>query len=419
MAPVERLVVPGVHRLPQFAHATRAGDYVYVSGTLGTDASGTLVAGGLASEANQTLLNLTAILAAADCGWDDVASVSVYLADLDEFAAMNEVYVRYFDGPPPARITIGGVDLALGARVEMQCVAYDARPRATVAGATTVNRATPPARRTGFVEHDGERLYYEVVGDVASGATPLVFSHGAGGNHASWFQQVAHFAADRPVITWDHRGYGRSSDLGDRTGPLVASGDLLAVLGALGVERADLVGQSMGGWSVVGAALARPDLARSLVLTDTIGGFTTDAVLAGLAHARSHEAERPVLGEHPALGAAFSARSPELAHLYQSLGQMGSADGEAVIKRLLEVTYGATEAASLTMPILLIVGDHDQLFAPAAIRALADLLPDARVVEVVGAGHSPYFEDPHSWNHAVDSFLTWLDERNEDLETPF
>ncbi len=399
MAPVQRVVVPGVHRLTQFAHATRAGDYVYVSGTLGTDASGALVTGGLAAEIDQTLTNLTTILAAADCGWDDVASVSVYLADLDDFAAMNEVYERYFDGPPPARITVGGVDLALGARVEMQCVAYAHR----------ATNAAAPARRTGFVEHDGEHLYYEVVGDESSELTPLVLCHGAGGNHASWFQQVAHFAAERLVITWDHRGYGRSSDRGDQTGPLVASGDLLAVLDAIGIDRADLVGQSMGGWTVVAAALARPHLARSLVLTDSTGGFTTDRLLAQRDRVRPRAPLRDVLGDHPALGEAFSARSPELAHLYQSLGRMGTADPDTVIMRLLDVTYGENEAAQLTMPSLLIVGDHDQLFAPAVIRSLADLLPDARVVEVSGAGHSPYFEEPQRWNEALDSFLHWLD----------
>ena len=404
MAPVQRVVVPGVHRLPQFAHATRAGDYVYVSGTLGTDASGALVTGGLAAETDQTLTNLTTILAAADCGWDDVASVSVYLADLDDFAAMNEVYERYFDGPPPARITVGGVDLALGARVEMQCVAYANRAN----GGDRAN-AVALARRTGFVEHDGEHLYYEVVGDESSELTPLVLCHGAGGNHASWFQQVAHFAAERLVITWDHRGYGRSSDRGDRTGPLVASGDLLAVLDAIGIDRTDLVGQSMGGWTVVAAALARPHLARSLVLTDSTGGFTTDRLLAQRDRVRPRAPLRDVLGDHPALGEAFSARSPELAHLYQSLGRMGTADPDVVIMRLLDVTYGEAEAARLTMPALLIVGDHDQLFAPAVIRSLADLLPDARVVEVSGAGHSPYFEEPQRWNEALDAFLHWLD----------
>ncbi len=403
MAHVKRLVVPGVHRLPQFAHAARAGSHVYVSGTLGTDGDGALVAGGVVPETGQVLANLSTILAGAGCTWDDVASVSVYLADISEFALMNAVYEQYFDATPPARITVGGVDLALGARVEMQCVAVAETPAASTA------TVAPVARRTGFVERDGERLYYEVVGDENSDATPLVLSHGAGGNHASWFQQVAHFAAHRVVVTWDHRGYGRSSDLGDRTGPLVAVEDLLAILDHEGIERADLVGQSMGGWSVVGAALARPGLARSIVLADSIGGFTTDAVLAAMSRARARERQRDELGAHPALGEAFSARSPELAHLYQSLGRMGSADPDVVIGRLLDVTYGTDDAARLAVPALLIVGDHDQLFAPAAVRAVADLLPDARVIEIIGAGHSPYFEDPDAWNDALDAFLAWLD----------
>ncbi len=416
MAHVQQLVVPGVHRLAQFAHAARAGEYLFVSGTLGTDGDGRIVPGGIVAEVERTLANLTSILAEAGCGWPDVASVSVHLADLGDFATMNEVYERYVGTTPPARITVGGVDLALGARVEMQCVAYAAGPRTSPSGAGT---AAAPARRTGYVEHDGEQLYYEVVGDESSDATPLVLSHGAGGNHASWFQQVAHFASTRPVVTWDHRGYGRSSDHGDRTGPLVASTDLLAILDELGIARADLVGQSMGGWSVVGATLARPGLARSIVLSDTIGGFATEAVLAGLARARPRGPEREVLGSHPALGEAFSAKFPELAHLYQSLSRMGSADSEVVIGRLLAVTHDADEARRLTMPTMLIVGDHDQLFAPSAIRAVADLLPDARVVEIVGAGHSPYFEKPHHWNYAVDNFLGWLDDRHDNLETPF
>src|SRR5450631_2158043 len=93
-----------------------------------------------------------------------------------------------------------------------------------------------PPRRVGFVRHDGESLYYEVVGE---GRIPLVLSHGAGGNHAIWFQQVASFATDRTVVTWDHRGYGRSSDRADRSGPDVAAGDLLAICDHLGIVRAD------------------------------------------------------------------------------------------------------------------------------------------------------------------------------------
>lgn len=403
MSPTERLVVDGLGRLPQFAHAGLTDDLVFVAGTLGTGDGLGVVEGGIGPETTQTLANIGRILAAAGATWDDVVKVSVYLADLGDFAAMNEAYGAYFEGTPPARITIGGVDLALGARVELECIAQ--RPTAPSGSAARV----APSRRTGFVDHDGERIHYEVVGEDHHDAVPLVLSHGAGGNHAVWYQQVAPFAADRTVITWDHRGYGRSTDRADRSGPEVAVGDLLAVLDHLGVGRADLVGQSMGGWTTVGVALERPGLARSLVLADTLGGFTSDAIAAGLA--RGPAGAPPAagrLGSHRALGTGFSDREPEKAHLYQSLGAMGSADADVIIPRLLAVTHDAAEAARLTMPVLCIVGDRDPLFPPAAVRALADLLPDARVVEISGCGHSPYFEDPEPWNAAVRQFLAQL-----------
>lgn len=279
-----------------------------------------------------------------------------------------------------------------------------ARARATE-GATA---SADLSRRTGFVHHDGERLYFEVVGAM-SAQPALVLCHGAGSNHASWFQQVHALAEDRPVITWDHRGYGRSSDVGERSGPQVAPGDLLAILDELEVERADLVGQSMGGWTAVGATLARPQLVRSLTLTDSIGGLVTDAVVASLARDAVRDPAHEVLGDHPALGATFRHRAPALAHLYQMVGAMGSVDPATMIDLLVHVTYGPAEIARLALPVLCVVGDHDPIFPPAAVHALAEALPDARVVEIADAGHSAYFEEPDAWNRAVRDFLVVLD----------
>ena len=142
-----------------------------------------------------------------------------------------------------------------------------------------------------MVEHDGEELFVEVAGEEHRDRhTPLVLSHGLGGNHAIWFQQTAHFARDRMVVTWDHRGFGRSTDRAGRSGPDVAAGDLLAICDHLDIDHPDLVGQSMGGWTVVGAELARPGFARSIVLADSHGGFTSDAITPawpGPARARS------------------------------------------------------------------------------------------------------------------------------------
>lgn len=399
MPSVQRLVVDGLGRLPQFSHAGITDDLVFVAGTLGTVDALTLAPGGIGPETTQTLRNMERILDAADLTWDDVAKVDVFVADMDEFGAMNEAYGAFFEGTPPARITIGGVQLALGARVEMQCVAQ--RPVPLERRGTTA-RAIP--RRGGFLERDGERIYFEVCGD---GGLPLVLCHGAGGSHAAWFQQVSAFAGERRVVTWDHRGFGRSTDHAGSSGPEVAVGDLLALLDHLGIARADLVGQSMGGWTVVGALLARPGLARRVVLADTLGGFRSAEISAALEAPRvtAPTSDGLTLGVHPALDPRFSARRPDLAHLYQSLGQMGTADANLIISRLLAVRHDAAEAATLTMPVLCVVGDRDPLFPPASIRAMAQLLPDARVVELPGCGHSPYFEDPEAWNLVVGRFI--------------
>lgn len=410
---MQRIVVDDLGRLPQFSHAASTDHLVFVSGTLGTTDGLHLVEGGVGPQTAQAMHNIGTILAESGVGWADVAKVSVFLADMADSSAMNAAYAAFFDGVvPPARITVGGVDLAFDAAVEIECVAE--RPQTDPTSAGTVAHAIggPISRRTGFVENDGESIYYEVVGDEAragagiggEGRPPLVLCHGAGGNHAVWFQQVTQLAADRTVVTWDHRGYGRSTDRADRSAPGVAVGDLLALLDHLGIERADLVGQSMGGWTVIGAVLERPELARRIVLADTLGGFTSAAIEAGLTH-RPPLTLSENLGLHPALDPSFSGREPELAHLYQSLGRMGTADPGVMLPRLLAVTHDESEAARITMPVLCVVGDLDPLFPPPSVRALADLLPDARVVEINGSGHSPYFEDPEMWNAVVRQFL--------------
>lgn len=118
------MVLDDVGRLPQFSHAVVAGELIFVSGTLGVvGASLELVPGGTGPETTQTLRNVEAILRAAGAALRDVVKVSVYLADMATFEEMNEAYAEFFPSEPPARITVGGVKLALGAAVEIECIA--------------------------------------------------------------------------------------------------------------------------------------------------------------------------------------------------------------------------------------------------------------------------------------------------------
>ena len=107
-----------------FSQAVKGGDGIYLSGQVGRDpATGRLAEGGVSAQTEQALRNLSAVLEAAGRTLDDVVRVGVYLADMGDFAAMNEVYARWFEAPYPARTTIGVAALPLGAVVEIDCVA--------------------------------------------------------------------------------------------------------------------------------------------------------------------------------------------------------------------------------------------------------------------------------------------------------
>ncbi len=110
--------------LGPYSQAVAAGGWLYCSGQIGLDPStGELVQGGVESEARQCLRNLEAVLEAAGCGFADVVRTTIYLADLGDFARVNEIYGRSFPEDPPARACIEAAALPKGARVEIDCVA--------------------------------------------------------------------------------------------------------------------------------------------------------------------------------------------------------------------------------------------------------------------------------------------------------
>ncbi|MGI5126099.1 RidA family protein [Pseudonocardia sp. CA-107938] len=120
----QRVNIDGVGRLPAFSHAVIAGQHLHVSGMLGADAELQLVEGGIRAETTRTLENLARIIAGCGGTFADVVKVNVHLTDMADFAAMNEAYLEFVGDDPPARITTGTTALALGAAVEMDCIAY-------------------------------------------------------------------------------------------------------------------------------------------------------------------------------------------------------------------------------------------------------------------------------------------------------
>jgi 3-oxoadipate enol-lactonase len=248
-------------------------------------------------------------------------------------------------------------------------------------------------------------LYFERAGSGPA----LVFLHGLGGNHLSWWQQVPYFARWFRCLTLDQRSFGLSPDP-DGTFNESHAGDLAALLDHLGVEKAVLIGQSMGGWTIVGYALEHPERVAALVMADTHGGIMTPAMEAAMA--RVAGGARPVLDAEPPVGTMptyardFFARRPHYAHLYDSLRILGARPPRDALARIASRRYPLDKVrARLTMPVLCIVGEQDALIAPAAIRELAHTLPNARFVSVADCGHSVYFENPAVFNQILLDFL--------------
>ena len=107
-----------------FSAAVRAGDLLFLSGQIG-NIPGTrqLADTGIAGQTRQTFENIKTVLAAAGSSLDRVVKCTVFLTDMRDYGAMNAVYAEYFPKDPPARSTVAGSGLALGARVEIECIA--------------------------------------------------------------------------------------------------------------------------------------------------------------------------------------------------------------------------------------------------------------------------------------------------------
>ena len=124
--PVEPVHTPNATPVAgAYSPAVRAGDWLVLAGQVGFDVStGALAGGGTAGEARQALVNITTVL--RDCGatWRDVAKVTIFLADLADFPAVNEIYGEFVEKHRPARTTVQVAALPIGARIEVEVWAY-------------------------------------------------------------------------------------------------------------------------------------------------------------------------------------------------------------------------------------------------------------------------------------------------------
>lgn len=260
-----------------------------------------------------------------------------------------------------------------------------------------------------FLPLDRCDLYYETHGDGPA----LVFAHGLGGSHLSWWQQVPHFRDRYTCVVFAHRGFGLSREGPGGPGPEAFVDDLAALADHLGLPDVRLVAQSMGGWTGLGYALRHPERVRALVLACTTGTLSdpeTERIFA--AHRRAGPEDAVAAqGVHPACGERMAREQPALHFLYREVDALSlGLDKAAVRRRLLAMrTTPREDVAGLRVPVLCVTGEEDVVMPPAAVGALASMIPGARCVRVAGAGHSVYWERPQTFNRLVDEFLAGVD----------
>ena len=127
----QAIAAPGAPRaIGPYSPVIRAGNLLFLSGQIPIDpASGALVNGGIAAQTEQVMRNIGALLEAAGAGFEHLVRTTVFLLDMNEFAAMNECYARFVVDPPPARSTVQVARLPRDARVEIDAIAVISEPR--------------------------------------------------------------------------------------------------------------------------------------------------------------------------------------------------------------------------------------------------------------------------------------------------
>jgi 3-oxoadipate enol-lactonase len=270
----------------------------------------------------------------------------------------------------------------------------------------------PGDRETGRLHVEGAQIHYEVCGQGPA----IVFAHGLGGNHMSWWQQVGHFRNTHTCVTFSHRGFAPSSVDVNPPDPRRYADDLAAVIDHLKLDPVCLVGQSMGGWTVVEYCIRNPRRVRGLVLSATVGSIKLDHIaslsateLAAWQRLSDESvAQCRARGVHPAAGLRMAREQPGLHLLYQQIDEQARGlDKEALRGRLREMRVRTPAELSATGVALLVISpQEDIVIPPPALSALAQEVSGAQWVSIAHTGHSPYFENAQVFNQHLDEFLS-------------
>ena len=256
------------------------------------------------------------------------------------------------------------------------------------------------------IRTSGLEIAYERVG----GGPPLVFVHGAASDARLWRPQLAALADEFTVVAWDEPGAGRSSDVPAQFGLADYAGCLAALIEALALAPAHVVGISWGGTVVQELYRHHPELVATLVLADTYAGWKGSLP--------PEEVRARVTGTSRALGAPAQEFDPARAlpglfagdppaEFVPLLGEMAADVRPESMRTALSVMAGADQRdllPSISVPTLLIWGELDARSPLSVARQFERAIPDTELVVIPSAGHVSNLERPELFNDAVREF---------------
>ena len=264
------------------------------------------------------------------------------------------------------------------------------------------------------IDSNGVKLWVE---DVGSGP-PLLFLHELASDLRQWRGQIDHFAPTHRCIAVNARGYPPSDVPADDDAYVWERqvDDIAAVLDALAIERAVVVGWSMGAYAALQFARLHPARAAAVVAVGVGSGSPAaarpdfQAQMRALAEAwdQGPEAAIPLIAE----GAGrqpLKRNNPAAWEAWLADLKGHSPEGMAQTCRNFQARRPsledfATDFAALSMPVLLVVGEHDEACLQTT-GFLARTIPNARQLVLPGAGHAPNLEDPEGFNQMMEGFL--------------